>query len=229
MKKILGLLAFSLLSLGVASASSLPCTISGTAIGGAVGSSTSVTCGGLTFNNFQVINPTGGAAGIVDITEISDSACGSEVCLTFNPNLQSNQDEALLFQVTGGINQIDMSVGGSGASITELACSAPVPTSGNGTGICPTGDLLGSITVDSGETASTTPPCDLPTCQTINPTSPVYIFKNINVETGGLSEFTQTFDPSSGGTTPEPVSMVLLGSGLLGLGLLRRRTRKNKD
>jgi PEP-CTERM motif-containing protein len=37
-----------------------------------------------------------------------------------------------------------------------------------------------------------------------------------------LTEFTQTF-----GTIPEPISMVLLGSGLLGLGLLRRRSRKS--
>ena len=106
---ILGVLAFSLLSLGVASASSLPCTIAGTALGAAVGSSTVVTCGGLTFDNFQVINATGGAAGIVDLTSISDgSACNSEneVCLSFNPNLQSGQDEAFLFTVTGSINQI---------------------------------------------------------------------------------------------------------------------------
>ena len=137
MKKILGVLAFSLLSLGVASASSLPCTIAGTALGAAVGSSTVVTCGGLTFDNFQVINATGGASGFVDLTAMSDgSACNSEneVCLSFNPNLQSGQDEAFLFTVTGSINQIDMQVGGEGASITELACTAPVPTSGQSLG-----------------------------------------------------------------------------------------------
>jgi hypothetical protein len=39
-----------------------------------------------------------------------------------------------------------------------------------------------------------------------------------------LSELDQSFEISS---VPEPVSLVLLGSGLLGLGLLRRRARKN--
>jgi hypothetical protein len=39
-----------------------------------------------------------------------------------------------------------------------------------------------------------------------------------------LSELDQSFEVSS---IPEPVSLVLLGSGLLGLGLLRRRVGKN--
>src|ERR1022692_4726676 len=108
MNKILVLLAFSLLSLSVASASPLPCTIS-TGVDNPVTSGTVIVCGGLTFDGFQVLNPTGGAGGMVDILSAGLDAAG-EIDLTFNPNLGPSQDEQLLFAVWGGITQIDMSI-----------------------------------------------------------------------------------------------------------------------
>ena len=216
------------LSLSAANASLLPCTVSGanSGVDDPVVSTTVITCGTLTFSNFDVPNATGGASGLIDVLAGSDydSVTGA-VYLNFNPNLGANEDEQFLFEVSGGVSQIDMSIGGNNASVTERACANPIVTSGALAGLCTNSagtvseTPLGQITVASGE-------ADQPVFSTpFTATSPVYIFKDIMTGADGqLSEFTQSFEP---GSVPEPITMALLGSGLLCLGLLRRKSRRS--
>jgi len=214
MKKFLALLAFTVLSLTVASASQIPCTISGTTFNTPVNGTTVVDCGTLTFDTFLVANPTTGTStpnpGQVDVLSTSYFDTGSgQAYLEFNPNLQAAQDDEFSFTVWGGISSISMTVGGQNASIEETACTIALVN-----GVC-NGTVLGQITVQSNQTEQ---------FANFNTTNPVYIFKNINAggPPGQLTEFTQDF-----GTIPEPLSMLLMGSGLLGLGLVRRRSRKS--
>src|SRR5260370_15876786 len=137
MKQLLVLSTLTAFSVCVANASLIRCTIAGAGAGGAVNGSTVVTCGSLMFDNFQVLNPTGGAGGTVDIIGNThyDSVTGAAF-LQFGPNLGASQDEQLMFSVIGGITQIDMSVAGTNATLTERACANPIATSGSLAGLC---------------------------------------------------------------------------------------------
>src|ERR1700690_360627 len=129
-KKSLVLLAFSMFSLAVASASDIPCTISGTAFNAPVNGTTMVMCGTLTFDEFSVLNPTSNTStpnpGLIDVlaTSYFDTASG-QAYLEFNPGLQAGMDDEFLFTVWGGVNSISMTVGGQNASVQETACSTP--------------------------------------------------------------------------------------------------------
>jgi len=170
---------------------------------------------GLVFSNFTVIPATAGTA--ANVTLVYASVVGDYVNLYFNPSLTasagSSSDIWFYFTVSGGVNGIDLSVSGTNATITEYACGSPV-TAGN---ICPAGTELAKFTAQSGGSAYAAFPGG-------EFAENVYIYKNILVQggvtaPGELSSFSQSFH------IPEPFTFVLMGSGLLAIGLVRRRSR----
>lgn len=177
------------------------------------------TIGGLTFDNFVVIGAAGTPPFQVDLVTAATS--GNTVFLTFNPNLGNPtvaEDIYFYFRVTGGVTQIDLSgvsppsSGMSQPSVGEIACSSPIPMPGNaGANVCPAGTQRAALTVFAGAPAQFSP--------TFAVTNPLYIFKDIQTPVGTvMSSFTESFTTA----IPEPISFLLMGSGLLGLGIFRR-------
>jgi len=53
---------------------------------------------------------------------------------------------------------------------------------------------------------------------------PIWIFKDINANGSSISEVNQVYTSS---TVPEPMTLSMMGVGLLGLGLISRRRKKS--
>jgi hypothetical protein len=176
--------------------------------------------GGLTFSNFGASTIGGELDAAISLAEglVTDpwqkqtGVFGNVVNLFFQTNFNQNPDifrDILFgFDVTGGLIGVDAWMGGQGhRSISETVCADE---------LCQT--VLGELLLDSDLGIITT---SVP----LSGTASIYhVSKNISLfgETGSpatMSEFSQSFE------TPEPLTFGLIGSGLLLLGLLRRRAR----
>ncbi len=160
--------------------------------------------GTLTFSNFSAVGTSN-----IQLMQVQETP--SVVYLTFNPNLIGPTDIYFYMTVTGGaIDGVDLINGGSsGTSIFERVCSSPIGI-GN---VCPQGTQIAEMTVSGGNSDEVMFQGSYQT---------IYIYKDILVPGGAhLSSFTQSFH------IPEPMTFVLIGTGLLGLGLFGKRLRRS--
>ena len=161
--------------------------------------------GGFTFSNFAIVGTAFPNGTVVNISLSTNTGIvGGLPELDFQIGGTAGglgEDLRFYYQITPGADGIILSVAGSGSSITETVCSVTFA----GTTTCPQANVLGNGGASSNQTVT------IPLIHAATD----FVFKDISVG-NGISDFTQTF-------TPEPMTMTLMGAGLLGLGLLRRR------
>lgn len=166
--------------------------------------------GSMLFDNFSVSDNDAVTTYVVGINGAYSGGPNNILRFTISPSVPpaGGVDIILGYRVSALVG-VDVELGNfSGlASVTEVACAVqPVA------GICPAGSVLARIAATPGS----------PYAEAFfSPHSNVWIMKDINIPNGAtMSDFANSH------AIPEPVTLSLIGVGLLGLGLLRRRLKK---
>jgi hypothetical protein len=203
---------------GMASMASAAVACNPDGVANVVGST--INCGPFVFSNFTV-TPNTGSTATVSMTAFSfsswDPATGF-ADLSFQIGNQSAGLNDILFgySVTGPLNGIDLSNGATSVNVTisESVCLVQFVN-----GVCNSQPNL---------LTGTNPLLAGPNTSTVNSFTTVqsaWILKDIRIGAGG---FISDFSESHHSAVPEPMTLSMMGIGLLGLGLARRRQQARK-
>jgi hypothetical protein len=171
----------------------------------AVDSLDSCNLGNYTFSNFQVAggagdNFTAGALTGFNLAVII-SAAGT---IEFSFSNLGGGDMELYYTITGGVNNMTLQAGTT-SSVSEVICATPFTAPNSTCGGTPL-----NLTTPFGATSAN------PTAMTlVTPAAEDFVVKDIL----GGSEIFQTI-------APEPMTLSLMGIGLVGVGFLGRKLRK---
>jgi hypothetical protein len=191
------------------------------------GDTCSVIGSSFVFSNFGV-SSTGGVAGAtigIGSPSTGTGVAGANTNLVFQiTGAGSGSGDILMFyEVTGaplaGLDLLfqgtPISNGGS-ITITEIACSQAF-----------TGTICGGTTwANFFATSTNGSVANNSVMLNAGPQTTVFIKKDISFVGATMSEFQNSQLLSGGGGVPEPMTLSMMGAGLLGLGLLGRKLRK---
>ena len=171
----------------------------------------SCTLGPITFSDFAVGGSTPGVIGISGSSNFDGTS--ANLVFTVSPSLGPS-DTILVYQASGGIQGVNMELGtwSGNVTITENVCTVNPTLNSNCTS--QGGTYLAQYYVNG----VAGPHSD---SRTFAPQSSVWIKKDINIPSGAtMSDFTNSHE------TPEPTTYLLIGSGLVALGFVRRYSKK---